>query len=171
MTEDTAEKIYDLYWVKKGTLEECERTPPGDEFVLYQLIGRHPTSGPGSLLYIGKTSQPRGKRLSQHHAAWGKLEADEVHVRVASVRAFATWQAWHSQRRGAATSTLDRDEPVVNRIEALLIYAHQPAYCSHLIANLDRPYSASEHIRIFNTGHFGPLLPEVSTRRYVDPRQ
>lgn len=168
MSHDQPERIYDVHWTKEGSLADCAKGPPLERFALYQLIGRHPVSGPESLLYIGKTRQKEGKRLNDHERLWGKLEADDIMVRVATLRDFATWSEWHENQASKPFVDPAEHDGIVTRIEALLIYAHQPAYCSHSIASISRPSADSEHIRVFNTGRFGPLMPEVSTRRYVD---
>jgi hypothetical protein len=49
-------------------------------------------------------------------------------------------------------------------IEKLMIYANQPAY------NTSNKNDAkdSKEIRIFNTGHFGSLMPEISSWYFLD---
>jgi hypothetical protein len=50
-------------------------------------------------------------------------------------------------------------------VEALLIYAYQPAYNTKSKHN---PSNQAKGLRIFNTGNVGYLLPEVSYRYFAD---
>ncbi len=52
---------------------------------------------------------------------------------------------------------------VVKKVEALLIYANQPAYNSRNKADAE----IAKGIRIFNSGKLGHLLPEVSYRYFL----
>ena len=131
--------------------------------VLYALYGTHHLYGQNQLLYLGKTEELLSTRLAEHKK-WVQGEYDRMLVRIASVGEFPTveawWKAWDTKKR------YKKAEPdVVDRIEALLIYANQPAYNSRLKSQAN---STSAMLRIFNTGHWGLLLPEISHAYFVE---
>lgn len=156
------EKLYDVYWEGPWKISDAK---PASGHVLYQLVGTHCLYGPNQLLYIGQTQRENfGARLAEHIRVWAAKESDEVQVCLGSVGEFSDWATWNA-------STSERYDTVprpdaITAIESLLIYAHQPAYNSREKVRI-RPLS-TEHLRVFNTGVFRRLLPEVSTRRYVD---
>jgi hypothetical protein len=109
------------------------------------------------LLYIGLTSRIIGQRLKEH-TWWVKELHDQVTVRLGSLDKFTTWEDW--ERNDDAYDKAPTE--LVKKIEALLIYAHKPAYNTHSKKSID----IAEGIRIFNTGNYGQLLPEVSYTYY-----
>ena len=112
----------------------------------------------GRLLYIGKTDTGIGNRLS-YHEEWVDDESDLVKVRVASVGEFTNWEELEKDPHYPKA-----DANIVGKIEALLIYAHQPAYNTRGKSSL----GPKIRIRIFNTGKSGLLLPELSYLYYVN---
>src|SRR3990172_664021 len=81
---------------------------------------------------------------------------DKNTVKVASVKEFESWEKWKIYERDIYPRFRNRN--ILKAIEALLIYAHQPAYNT---VNKERIIKA-KGIRVFNTGKCGLLLPEVS---------
>lgn len=129
--------------------------------VLYALFGTHHLYGQSVLLYIGMTRVGLGSRLASH-ALWVKEEYDIVTIRAASIGTFSTiddwWSSWESNpdrpyKKKAAPA-------LVTDVESLLIYAHTPAYNSQGKSFLG--LTGDRHVRIFNTGKPGNLLPELS---------
>jgi len=151
------ETIYDVFW--EGPFEwEKRHSHLKKHHVLYSIEGNHPVYGRDVLLYIGKTDAGIGNRLS-YHEEWVDDESDLVKVRVASVGEFTNWEEWEKD-----THYPKADANIVGKIEALLIYAHQPAYNTRGKSSL----GPKIRIRIFNTGKSGLLLPELSYLYYTD---
>jgi len=151
------ERIFDVYWEGPYKWEEYKKSPL-DSHVLYALYGTHPAYGQDVLLYIGKTERNVGVRLSEH-AYWIEDECDQTNVRVASLGEIESWEGWDEEDRYKRAK-----DPDIEAVEALLIYAHQPAYNTKNKEGL----KISRGIRVFNTGKFGSLLPEVSHRYYSE---
>jgi hypothetical protein len=149
------EKIYDVYWEGSFRWEERKNLTNLDH-VLYSLHGTHSLYGQNVLLYIGKTSvNPKNRFWG--HGSWIKEEYDEMTIKVASIGKFTNWKDWKNYGSDTYPSKLI-DVDVIDAIETLLIFAHQPAYNT---ANKGKAKKA-EGIRIFNTGKLGQLFPEVS---------
>lgn len=122
--------------------------------VLYAIYGSHHLYGRDVLLYLGRSTDV-GTRI-EDHAWWVEDEYDAVRVRFASVDDFKGWTEWLKvERYPPAPPTL------VNDVEALLIYAHQPAYNT-----MGKGTLKNAGLRVFNTGMMGHLLPEVSSLYY-----
>jgi hypothetical protein len=149
--------IFDVYWEGPVSWSERNRLERGP-YVLYSIHGTHPVYGSNVLLYIGRTARAGGQRLDEHEW-WVDHECDEVVVRVGSVGSFTDWGAWEETERYPKAKN-----DLVEMIEALLIHANQPAYNSQGKQSL----SVAEHFRVFNSGWFGRLLPECSTRYFED---
>jgi hypothetical protein len=149
------ELIADVYWEGPFDWEKRDENCQ-DYHVLYQIYGAHPVYGHDALLYIGLTNQQVGQRLKAH-TWWVNELHDPVAVRLASVGEFTTWKQWNRLEH------YDRADPeLVRKIEALLIYVHKPAHNTQHKASVD----LAKGIRIFNSGHFGKLLPELSYKYY-----
>ena len=145
------EPIYDFFW--EGPFDWNKRHPYLKKYhVLYSIEGTHPVYGRDVLLYIGMTDGGIGNRLSDHEK-WVEDEYDRVRVRVASVGKFINWGKWYQYPHYPK-----EDASIVSRVEALLIFAHQPAYNTMGKGSLGK----KEGIRVFNTGMCGLLLPELS---------
>ena len=164
-----SEQILDVYWehptggrTLPALLAEGENLDTRlaeNGHVLYMLLGRHPSAGANQLIYIGRSIDPP-RRLSEHER-WAALEPDELEVRLASVGEFETWEAWNEDERPRYPQA---SIEVVSFVEHLLIYSHQSPYNAKCLKTC--PLLSDSHARVFNTGRSGPLLPEVSTRRY-----
>jgi hypothetical protein len=133
------------------------------DHVLYALYGTHQLYGHHVLLYLGMTEIDLGTRLAGH-VQWVADEYEPMRLKAASVGRFATVDEWWNSydpkeryKRG--------DPKLVVEVESLLIYAHQPAYNTQCKNGLRPNYRP---LRVFNTGRFGNLLPEVSTAYYQD---
>jgi hypothetical protein len=124
--------------------------------VLYSIEGSHPVYGRDVLLYIGKTDGGIGNRLS-YHEEWVDDELDPVRVRIASIGEFTDWDEWEKLPHYPKANP-----EIVSKVEALLIFAHQPAYNTMGKISLRQ----RNGIRIFNTGKCGFLLPELSYLYY-----
>ena len=150
-----SEIIYTAHW--EGPFEwDLVSKRQEREHVLYAIYGSHHLYGRNVLLYIGKTSSGIGKRL-RGHEAWVNDEYDTVTVHLASLGRFHNWNDWVEGERYPKA----RDS-TVKAVEALLIYAHQPAYNSQNTTSL----SLAKGFRVLNTGRLGHLLPEVSYLYY-----
>jgi hypothetical protein len=124
--------------------------------VLYALYGSRHLYGRDVLLYIGKTAAGVGSRLKGHEQ-WVADEYDTIRFRLASIGRFWDRDDWDDgDRYPKATPS------IVNAVESLLIYAHQPAYNSQNVATLER----AKGVRVLNTGRMGHLLPEISYLYY-----
>jgi len=151
------ERTIDVYW--EGPYEwGVHNKHIKKSHVLYALYGTHPLYGRDMLLYIGRTERDVGIRLSEH-GYWADYECDRINIRVASMGEIESWKDWEEGERYERATNSD-----VERVETLLIYAHQPAYNTRNKESLE----IARNIRIFNTGHFGSLLPELSYRYYSE---
>ena len=151
------ERIFDVYWEGPYKLEEYQKSPENSH-VLYALYGTHPAYGRDVLLYIGRTERNVGVRLSEH-AYWIEDECDQINIRVASIGEIESWKGWEEEERYKRAKDAD-----IEAVEALLIYAHQPTYNTKNKEGLEK----ARGIRVFNTGKFGSLLPEISHRYYSE---
>ncbi len=147
------EKVYEVVWDGPYECHEENACSKDKGKVLYQIYGSHHLYGRDVLLYIGRTKKAPLRRILEHEE-WIQEEYDKMTVRYGSIRKYGGW-------RGSK----NRQQPyppehglIVEKIEALLIYANQPAYNSR---NKEDAASA-KGIRIFNSGKLGHLLPEVS---------
>ena len=153
------ESCFDVHW--DGPWPLGATVPVSAGHVLYQLTGTHCVYGADALLYIGSTGRA-GSRLLDHVRGWAYEEADQLTVRLASVGPILDWESWRSTR--SAPFAAPCDAAAVRAIEQLLIYVHQPAY-NRNEKKESRPLRDS-HLRIFNTGVYRSLLPELSTTRW-----
>lgn len=96
------------------------------------------------------------------HIDWIEDEYDEIYVRLGSISKFFGWEKWKRQKRPYDYPEETKD--IIVRIEKLLIYANQPAYNT---ANLNDAKD-SHNLRIFNTGHMGSILPEISSWYFLN---
>ena len=144
---------YDVYWYGPHSPEDASVLNDVN-LVIYMLCGTHGMYGKSVPLYIGKTLQTVSERMKQH--AWIEDQPDPVQVYAAAIS--KPFKEWSEVQDRAEYPPPDNDS--VERIERLLIYAHQPVYNTRCKA------SASEiksDFIIFNTGKRSTLLPEVST--------
>ncbi len=151
------ETIYVAHWEGPFEWDSIDERQES-QHVLYAMYGSHHLYGRDVLLYIGKTSAGIGKRLREHEQ-WVNDEYDAIKVRIASVGRFNNWSDWDDGERYPKAT--DR---IVSAVEALLIYAHQPAYNSRGTGSLNQ----AKGVRVLNTGHLDHLLPEVSYLYYQE---
>ena len=152
------EKLYEVFWDGPYDCDKenaCAKDPGN---VLYQLYGSHHLYGRDVLLYIGRTERTPFKRILEHEE-WIQDEYDKMTVRYGSIRDFSDWENWEKEKRPYPPPKANVVEP----IEALLIYANQPAYNSRNKAGAE----IAKGIRIFNSGKLGHLLPEVSYKYFL----
>jgi hypothetical protein len=154
----TDEKLYEVFWYGPY---DCDKenacaNDPGN--VLYQLYGSHHLYGRDVLLYIGRTGRTALERILEHEE-WIQDEYDKMTVRYGSIGEFDGWKNWEKKKRPYASPL----GSIVEAIEALLIYANQPAYNSRNKANAE----IAKGVRIFNSGKLGHLLPEVSYKYFL----
>ena len=151
-----AERIVDVYWegpFEWANVHKCTK----QHHMLYALYGAHHAYGLNVLLYIGRTTGVANRFAS--HETWVGDEYDPMTVRLASLGEVDTWQEWDEHDHYPRA-----EDDLVKRVEALLIYALQPAYNR---ANKDSLGDA-KGLRVFNTGMIGTMLPEVSYRYHDD---
>ena len=153
-----SDEIYEIVW--KGPFDWSKRKIAEKEYMIYAIFGTHCVYGADTLLYIGRTKRFAGERLEEHKR-WVEDESGGVTFRVGKIKQFDSWES--QEATGSLTPSKWK---LVKAIETLLIYAHQPAYNSR---GLQEP-SEFHRIRVFNSGKFGNLLPEVSYRYYMDPK-
>lgn len=145
------EVIYDAYW--EGTFNWDDRKNRVKRYhVIYALYGSHHLYGREALLYIGKTNKDLGNRL-KNHMWWINDEYEDIKFKVASIGKFTNWKDWNENDYYEKARS-----HIVNGVEALLIYAHQPAYNTKSKKSLN----SSKGFRLINTGKIGNLLPEIS---------
>ena len=155
MNQQPAEEIYEVCWrgpfspeaIATLTSEQLEK------FVLYSVYGAHPTYGNNVLLYIGMTERGVIRRLAEHGYEMDLERFNDSQVYLASIGQFLSWDD------SSEKEIFERpDRHLVERIESLLIYAHQP------YGNSRNKHSANRAagLRIFNTERHASLHPEVS---------
>lgn len=156
------EKIYEVCWqgpYKPKSIEKKIDTEDMKNFVLYKVYGSHPMYGSDILLYIGMTEKGINNRLNQHNYWMDEENFNKSKIYVASIGDFKDWSETNTHKNIVFKRPA---RSVIEKIEALLIYAHQP---SHNIKNR-RSAKSSQDIRIFNTEKYGSLMPEVSSLFY-----
>jgi hypothetical protein len=151
------ETICDVYW--EGPFDWDKRALLWNpSHVLYAIYGTHPVYGQNVLLYIGMTETTVADRLAEH--TWIRDEYDPVTIKIASIGVHSNieswWQAWDKMSDNDVY--LRPASEIIRAVEGLLIYAHQPAYNTMGKVSL----KVDKRLRIFNTGKFGSLLPELS---------
>lgn len=156
-----SEIAYNVHWdgpypFKKASKSGKGCVEPGH--VLYQLYGTHPLYGPNRLLYIGKTKQ--GALRFIQHEQWVQFEPNEIEVHLGSVAVFNDWKEWRTGPDVHPKPVASEMKSMVHPIEALLIFSHAPAYNTQNKASAN----TAKGIRVFNTGRYGMLYPEVSAR-------
>lgn len=155
-------KIYDVFWEGpysfNTVFEHTGESRVTRSHCLYQIYGDHPAYGRDVLLYIGKTERDIRHRLSEHYTRFSN-QCEEIKIFLASFGEFTSWEA----RKNRVYGPVSENNDMLNAIESLLIYAHQPAYNSK---SLYTPLRYREHFRIFNSGRRKSLMPEISTQFY-----
>src|SRR2546425_11758192 len=145
-----SERICDVYW--EGPFDWSARDTLTDgSLVLYSLHGSHPVYGVNVVLYIGMTETNVAQRLSEH-AVWVEDELDAIKVKVASIREYRSWDDWDREwdKLAIGQRYARADTDLVKGVEALLIYANQPAFNSAGKSDLS---DVARDLRVINTGH------------------
>ncbi|MBI1927973.1 hypothetical protein HYR99_27490 [Candidatus Poribacteria bacterium] len=138
--------------------------------VLYAIHGVHHLYGSNVLLYLGMTGKTPERtvadRLAEHERTWVNGEYDSVTVKVASIGIHKGikewWREWENMSDSYIYQRPERD--IILAVEALLIYAHQPAYNTQGKGSLP----TDQWLRVFNTGKCGRLLPELSYAYFAE---
>ncbi len=155
-----SEKEYEVYWegpFKPKNIKEKIGDENIKKHVLYKIYGFHPLYGNNVLLYIGMTTEQGISKRLKHDYWMDEERYGESTIYVASIGKFKGWKESNTKLEAFEK----QEEDVTKNIEALLIYAHQPAQ------NTKNKNSCKPgKIRIFNTGQFGSLMPEISGRHY-----
>lgn len=144
---------YNVHWYGPHSLKDVE-VLDDKNLVLYMLCGTHGMYGKNVPLYIGKTLRTVSARMKEH--SWIGNEPDPVQVYAAAIsKKFARWEEIQNEAEYPPP-----ENSIVERIEGLLIYAHQPVYNTRSKGSAG---IAEEDFVIFNTGRRTTLLPELST--------
>lgn len=152
---DYPEEIFEVHWqgpykpnkLKKLSKEERKK------LCLYSVYGSHPVYGNNVLLYIGMTIRTVNQRLDEHSYWMDQERFGESDIYLASIGKFIGWKESYD------TEIFDRPSTkIIERVEKLLIFSHQPYGNT---AN-KKQADLSAGLRIFNTGCYGSLQPEVS---------
>ena len=126
---------------------------------LYAVCGDHPAYGPNVLLYIGRSETQRfGKRLSE------RQHPDFINTHFSGPFTLRVGRFLSVDNLNVDKMTQDDWGSAIQESEQLMINSHSPAYNSQdvkSVLNWQEP-----HIHVFNWGDRGPLLPEVSSRRF-----
>ena len=143
-------KIVHIVWDGPFSIDKTKEKNGKEDYGVYQIYGNHPVYGYGSLLYIEKAAdQSFGERIKQDEK-WLEKEYWPIEVYTGDVDVNETGMKW-----GA----------VVDLVEKLLIYPHQPAWNSSNICSI--PEKTLEDIHILNWNSRRNLLPEVSGARWT----
>lgn len=152
----TPTKYYEAYWDGPHDVKDLQ-TVHGNN-VLYMICGTHGLYGRNVPLYIGKTEQKVHDRINQH-SGWINDEPDPVKVYVACIGEFYSWS--ENEKIESYPPPLSG---LIEQIESLLIYAHQPVYNTR---SKQGNFQSVPPITVFNTGHRSTLYPEVSSLRWL----
>lgn len=147
------ETLYDVYWEGPFTLENIHETQ--ENHVLYMVCGFHLLYGQNIPLYIGKTERAISQRIKEHEKSWLYRQTTPVQIYVASIGEFSSWN-----ERNNISEYIKSTSDIIDKVEQLLIYAHQPVFNSSSKNNI---HSNISELRIFNTGTRHCLLPEISS--------
>ncbi len=138
-----------------GTVDLSQFRCPN--YVIYLICGTHGLYGRNVPLYIGSTfDQCVINRLGQPGNDWLKFEPDTMYCYAAAICEFSNW----SELDAKEEYERPEDKEIIIAVEALLIYAHRPAYNTNFTTRLNN--SLCNNIRLFNTGQRTTLYPEVS---------
>ena len=149
------EKIYEVYWKGPFTDDTLEKLTEeeNEKFVLYKIYGSHPMYRNDILLYVGMTEIGVVNRLNQHNYWMDEERFGPSKIYFASIGHF---ESWKQSDEMIIFDCLDRK--VIENVEELLIYAHQPVHNKKSRSSA----KGAKGIRLFNTGAYGMLMPEVS---------
>ena len=155
---ETKLKIIHIQWEGPLSKDEAAKLSTPRDRGLYQIYGSHPVYGLSTLLYIGKTMDAFGTRNDGHEKAMLNLEHGQ-----------GTPSMYVGRLYGASSLDNPSLDAEVDIAESLLIKAHKPSWNAARIKWL-RPENeeAIGDCLVLNWGDFGILLPEVSSRRWLD---
>ena len=148
------DKRYHIEWELLSRESRTTLTGQND-YGLYVICGDHPVYGANTLLYIGQANDQKfAKRLSE------KQHTDLINTHFSGP--FTLRLGRFIEIDGIAYESWG---DAINLSERLLINAHSPAYNSNGVKQV-LEWKDKNHIHIFNWGDRGPLLPELSSRRF-----
>ncbi len=146
-------QYFNVHWYGPHSIEDAE-VLDDPNLVLYMICGTHGIYGKSVPLYIGKTFRTPSKRLGEHK--WIEDEPDPVQVYAAAIsKPFQAWSEIEHDEEYPAP-----DNSIIEKVESLIIFAHQPVYNSRSKGGTQ---PTSSDIVIFNTGRRSTLLPEISS--------
>jgi hypothetical protein len=155
----------DVFEPRSSDLQEDDYISSEDEYTIdflkgpgiYQIYGYHPTHGPETLLYIGRSLEILG-RLWRHlnHSDSEIYLKDEQDVR------FRVGRVYEDRSSERYKGINDINEEELENIEGLLIYASSPVYNTQSTQTVD----LNMDVKIFNDGDYGPIPGELSTDYY-----
>ena len=147
--------IEDIYIQWEGPLNIEDLKNLQDEkknYGVYQIYGNHPAYGDGVLLYIGKADQQQlGTRIPQHNLEDWTSDPNKLEVYIGRLL-------------GHDTPSDEEWSKMIAVAEAILIYAHAPAYNSSGLNDVKKDI---ENYQIFNFGAFRQLAPDCSGKRWT----
>jgi hypothetical protein len=151
---------YDIFWSERIAVEfdwtkrqyTIGKLPDLDwKGGIYQIYGQHPVYGPDVLLYIGRT-EDFGDRFAAH------LKDNFNWCLNLSLSTGTVWKNFQGEERRLTCELED-----LSRTEALLIFAHRPAFNTQ---GKNTSIPADPPIHIWNRDYRRQLMSEVSTRCY-----
>jgi len=155
------EDIYELYWVGPFDAKAIKKVKE-PYHKLYAVYSPHPIYGKNALTYIGMSKRGASIRIEDHKKKWFDPKNIGGEVYFASIHGFDKWE--NSPEWGDHSSGLtDKENELIQKIEALLIFALQPAYNS----KNKQSASSSKGIRLFNTGAIGDIPQEISALFHI----
>ncbi len=131
---------------------------------LYQIYGGHPVYGEQVLLYIGMSGNGAETRFGDHDREWVRWLPSAATVTAACLKEFSSW-AEYNDKKYEDEYFEEVDTPVLRTVESLLIYGHQPVYNTQGRQSIP---DACRGFRVFNTGAYRSLVPEISYFGLVD---
>jgi hypothetical protein len=113
----------------------------GEDYGLYQIYGKHILCGPGTLLYIGQTTDQTFSQRFKQHKQWLALEEGiKIYVgRVYDPKTHSVKDEWRSWVEDIETA------------ERILIYKYSPNYNTKNV--YDKPSLPYETVRLTHLGN------------------
>ncbi len=144
-------KVIHIEWKGPFKIDKAKSKNGKEDHGVYQIYGNHPVYGSQVLLYIGKAvDQTYGERINQDERIW-LFDKD-----------FWPIEIYFGQVGESETGM--KKEILIDLVEKLLIYSHQPACNSSNICSI--PDKNIEELHILNWDVRRDLLPEVSGERW-----
>ncbi len=146
-------QYFDVHWYGPHTLDNAEILNDSN-LVIYMICGTHGIYGKSVPLYIGKTFRTVTSRMHEHE--WLDNEPDPVQIYAAAIsKPFQDWQELANDSEYPPP-----ENKVIEEIESLLIYSHQPVYNTR---SKGGSQLLDHDIVVFNTGKRSTLFPEISS--------